>query len=89
MRVHLLVGEVVISLRVGAELGIVFFGREHERRAAAPAPHQLGGDQFLLLRSVAVLAEKLAKLPHMLLEPPIGHEGAVPRENFGPQDCRQ
>ena len=85
MRVHLLVGEVVVALHVGAEGRIVSFGRQHERRAAAPAPHQLGRDQFLLLRSVAVLPEKLAKLPHMLLEPPVGHVAAVLRQNFGPR----
>ena len=83
VRVHLLVGEVVVSLRVGAKLGIVFFGREYERRAAAPAPHQLGGDQLLLFRGLAMLAKEVAKLPHMLLEPPIGHVAAVARENFG------
>ena len=32
-----------------------------------------------------MLAEKFAKLPHVLLEPPIGHEAAVSRENFGPR----
>ena len=83
VRVHLLVVEVVVALHVGAQLRIVFFGGEHERRAAAPAPHQFGRDQFLLLRGVAVLPEKLAKLPHMLLEPAVGHVAAVPRENFG------
>ena len=83
VRVHLLVVEVVVALHVGAQRRIVFFRREHERRSAAPAPHQLGRDQFLLLGSVAVLPEKLAKFPHMLLEPPVGHVAAVPRENFG------
>ena len=82
VRVQLLVGEVVITQHVGPKFGIVSLGREHERRAAAPAPHQLGRDQFLLLRGVTVLAQELAKLPHMLLEPPVGHVAAVPREKF-------
>ena len=30
-----------------------------------------------------MLAKKVAELPHMLLEPPIGHVAAVPRENVG------
>ena len=29
-----------------------------------------------------MLAQKLAKLPNMFFEPPIGHVAAVPRENF-------
>ena len=68
--------------RSAPERGIVLVGREHERRAAAPAAHQLGRDQLLLLRRLAVLAEELAKLPNMLLQPAIGHVAAVPRENF-------
>ena len=82
MRIRLLIGEVVVALHVGAERRIVFFGREHERRPAAPAPHQLGRDQLLLLRSIAVLPEKLAKLSHVLFEPAVCHVAAVPRENF-------
>ena len=60
-------------------------GREHERRAAAPAAHQLGRNQFLLLRGLAVLRQKIAKLPHMLFKPAIGHIAAVPRQNFRPR----
>ena len=83
MRVQLLVGEVVVPLHVGARAsGSSLLGREHERRAAAPAAHQLGGDQFLLFGGLAVLAEEIAKLPHMLFEPAIGHVAAVPRQNF-------
>ena len=48
--VHLAVVEVVVPLHVGAERRIVLLGREHERRAAAPAAHELGGDELLLLR---------------------------------------
>ena len=59
-------------------------GREHERRAAAPAAHQLGRNQFLLLGGLAVLPEKIAELPHMLFKPAIGHVAAVPRQNFRP-----
>ena len=83
MRVRLLVGEVVVALHVGAEGRIVFFGRKHERRAAAPTPHQLGRDQFLLFRRFAVLAEKFAKFADVLFEPPVGHVTAVAREDFG------
>ena len=83
VRIHLLVVEIVVSLRIGPELGIILFGREHERRAAAPATHQLGGDQLLLFRSLAVLAKEVAKPPDMLRQPAIGHVAAVPRENFG------
>ena len=82
MWVRLLVGEVVVPLHVGAEFGIVLLGREHERRATAPAAHQLGRNQFLLLGGFTVLLEKIAELSDMLFKPPIGHVAAVPRQNF-------
>ena len=66
------------------EFGIVLLGREHERRATAPAAHQLGRNQFLLLGGLTVLLEKIAELPHMLFKPAIGHVAAVPRQNFRP-----
>ena len=55
-RVHLLVVEVVVALRVCAQLGVIRLGRKHEWRAAAPAAHELGGDELLLLWRLTVLA---------------------------------
>ncbi len=55
VRVHLLVVEVVVPLRVGPERRIVLVRRQHERGAAAPAAHELRGDEFLFLRRLAVL----------------------------------
>ena len=83
VRVHLLVVEVVVPLRICPKLGIVLVGRQHERGAAAPAAHQLGCDQFLLVRGLAVLAKEVAKPPDMLREPAVGHVAAVEREIFG------
>ena len=85
MRVCLLVGEVVVSLHVGPKCGIVLLGREHERRAAAPAADQLGRNQFLLLGGLAVLPQKITELPHMLFKPAIGHVAAVLRQDFRPR----
>ena len=82
VRVRLLVGEVVVTLHVGPEFWIVLLGREYERRATAPAAHQLGRNQFLLLGGLSVLPEKIAELPHMLFKSAIGHEAAIPRQNF-------
>ena len=83
VRVHFLVVEVVVSLRIGAKLRIILVRRQHERRAAAPAPHELGGDQLLLFRRLAMLAKEVAKPPNMLREPAVGHIAAVARERFG------
>ena len=82
MRIHFLVVEVVVALRVGAQRGIVFVRAPDEWRAAAPASHQFRCDQLLLLRSVAVLAQEIAKPDHMLLQTAIGHEAAVTGKNF-------
>ena len=42
------VGEVVVAEGVGAQRRVVLCRRERERRAAAPAPHQLGRQQLAL-----------------------------------------
>ena len=81
VRVHVLVGEVVVALKIGPERRVVLLGREYERRAAAPAPHQLRRDEFLLLVRVPC-AQEVTELADVLLEPPIGHEAAVPGEDF-------
>ena len=55
VRVHLRIVEIVVPLRIGAELRVVFFGREHQGSAAAPAAHQFRRYQFLLFVCIAVL----------------------------------
>ena len=55
-RIHLLVVEVVVAHRVRAQLGIVLVRCQHQRRAAAPAAHELRGEQLLIVRRVGVLA---------------------------------
>ena len=83
MRIHLLVVEVVVSLRIGAERGIILVRRQHEWRPAAPTPHQLRGHEFLFLRRFAVLAQKIAKGADMLLQATVGHVAAVACEDLG------
>jgi hypothetical protein len=50
MRVGFLVQKIVRSLRIPAQGRVVFVGRKHQWRAASPASHQLGRQQFLLVR---------------------------------------
>ena len=83
VRVHLAVVEVVVALQVGAERRVVLLGRQHERRAAAPAAHQLRRDQLLLLRRLAVLAEELAERADVLLELAVGEIAAVAGQASG------
>src|SRR5262249_91510 len=64
------------------ERRIVLVGGQCKRCAAAPAPHELRGEELLLVRSSAVLAQKLAKSADVLLEPPIGHEAAIAGEDL-------
>src|SRR4029077_3417277 len=80
--VLVLVVEIVAALWVGAECGIVLLGRECQRRTAAPAAHQLRSDELPLLVRLAVRAQEVTELTHVLLEPPIGHEAAVAGEDF-------
>ena len=53
------VEEVVVALRVGAELGIVALGGERQRRAALPAADHLGAEQRLLLAARRLRAQVL------------------------------
>ena len=76
-RIHLLVVEVVVAHRIRAELGIVLVRREHQWRTAAPAPHELRRQQFLLFRRFRVLEQIVAKRPDVLLQPAVRHVAAV------------
>ena len=40
----------------GPEGWVIFLRRQHERGAASPPAHELGGNEFLFLRVLAVLA---------------------------------
>ena len=76
-RVHLLVVVVVVAHRIRAQFGIVLVRCEHQWRAAAPAAHELGGQQFLTLRGVGILAQMVAERADVLLQSPICHVAAV------------
>src|SRR5262249_48758124 len=61
----------------------ICLGRKNERCAAAPAPHQLRRNPLLALCGrPAVLAQKVAKCAHVLLQSSIGHVAAISRENL-------
>jgi hypothetical protein len=59
-RVLGLIEEVVVTPRVGAQLGVISLQRERQRRAAWPAPDNLGGQQRLLGRARGLGANVLA-----------------------------
>ena len=85
MRVHLLVGEVVVALRVGARVsGSSFSGASTSGAPLRQRPISLAAISSCSSAVSPCCAEEVAKLPHMLLEPAIGHVAAVPRENFRP-----
>src|SRR5262245_39726428 len=81
VRILMFVVEVVVPLRIGAQCRIVFVGREHKWRAAAPPAHEFGRDEFLFLGGFALLVEEVAKSPHMFFEAAIRHIAAVVRKN--------
>ena len=83
VRIHFFVIEVVVPLRVGAELRIIRLGCQYQRRAAAPPAHELCGDEFPLLGRLPLAAEEFAKRAHVLLQAAVCHETAVAGENLG------
>ena len=58
-------------------------GAEDERSSAAPAPHELRGDEFLLFRRVAVFGEGIRERRRRVLPSEIGDVAAVAREDVG------
>src|SRR5262249_39819818 len=73
LRVLGLIVEIIITLRVSPELGVVLLGREHQGGATAPAAHEFRSEEFLLFRRFAVLAQEFAEPADVLLEAPVGH----------------
>src|SRR5205807_1798762 len=83
LRVHFRVVEIVVALVVRSKCRIVLFGREGKRSATPPASHQLRCNQLLAFSCWStMLAEKVAKSADVLLQSPIGHEGAVAGEQY-------
>jgi hypothetical protein len=54
------VHEGVVACRVGPEAGVVALRGERQRRAARPAPDELGREQLLVLAALGLSAEVLA-----------------------------
>ena len=80
--------EVVVPLRIRAQRWIVRLRRQRERRPAAPAAHELRGHELLLLRCLAVLAEEITELAHVLFQAAVGHVTAVAGEDIRVGLCR-
>src|SRR5262249_27643595 len=81
--IHLCVSEVVVALWISREFGIILRGRQRQRCAAAPAAHQLGGDEFLLLRRSTVRPEKVPEPADVLLQSAVREIASVPRQDLG------
>jgi hypothetical protein len=75
--------EVVVPPRVCAKGGIVDLGRQRQRRAAAPAADQLGGEQFPLLIGACVRVKESIEGADPRLVLAKADEGAVASEDVG------
>src|SRR2546421_9007936 len=82
-RVVIVVQEVVVATRVGSQRGVIPLRGERQWRAAPPAPDDLGGKQFLLLRAGSLCAQVLAQRRHVLVEFAKGGIGAVAAQYLG------
>ena len=82
VRIHLLIVEVVVAHTVRAQLGIVLIRCQHQRGTAAPAAHELRGEQFLIVRRVGVLVQIVAEQSNVLLQPPVGHVASIAAQDF-------
>ena len=70
----------------GPEGRVVLLREAPERAGPAPPPpaaHELGGDEFLFLRRLAVLAEEVSERSHVLLQPAVGRVASIAAEDFG------
>ena len=83
VRIHLFVVVVVIAHGISTQLGVVALRGQHQRGAAAPAAHELRGEQLLSFGCVGVLAQVVAERADVLLKPPVGHVAAVARQHLG------
>src|SRR5216117_148821 len=80
--IHFFVVKIIGPLHIRAKLWIISVRREHKRRAAAPAAHELSRDQFLFFRRFAMLAQKITECTHMLLHAAIRHVATVAGKDF-------
>ncbi len=75
--IHRAVVEIIVAHGIRTQFRIVLFGRQHQRRAAAPTPHEFRGQQLLPLGTFGVLLQVVAKDSDMLLQPAVRHVAAV------------
>ena len=77
VRVHLFVVEVVVAHRIRAEFRVVVLGCQHQGCAAAPAAHELRGQQLLTVGAVSVVSDVVAEQRHVLLQAPVRHVAPI------------
>jgi hypothetical protein len=87
--VVLAVEEVVVALRIRAQLRIILLRGEGQRRPARPAPDHLGRQSRLLLGAGGVRAQVLTPGRHLGVELPDGQVGAVAPQDIGLRHGRQ
>src|SRR5262249_19098732 len=73
----------VVALRIGPQFWVVALGSESKRRAAAPAPDELGGQQLLVLWAGSALAQILAEGRHARVQLAHDHVRAVAPQHRG------
>ena len=83
------VHEGVVARGVGAQLGVVLVRGQGQRRAAGPAPDELGREQLLLGRVGGVLVQVAAEGGDALVQLAEGHVGAVAAEHVRLRDRGQ
>src|SRR5262249_57661511 len=72
--------EIVVSLRVGAEFWVVDVRRQRQGGAAAPAAHELRGQQLAFFLGAAIRPEESIERTDTRLIFPESHIGAIPAE---------
>src|SRR5262249_480970 len=82
-RVIFLVKEIVVALRIGAQFRIVVERAERQGRAAAPPPHHLSCQQFLVLPPAGVRLQVLAERRYTLVQFAENNIGPVAAQALG------
>ena len=83
------VQEVVVAVRIGAQLRVIVLRGQRQRRPAGPAPDHLRRQERLLLGAGGVRAQVLAPGRHLGVDLAHGHVGPVAPQHIGAGHGRQ